>query len=138
MNNICKCLFLCVFVGLFHGCSGYRHRTLNIHGIYEYEDLSRPRRGIEVKLIESPNAPAMYQMLIRPVGDGTVTWPFSEQEQRVKLWYDISEEQCEHRGLQIFHSPSVGSISEEYCGTSFRNIPCGISGISGDFSCKNE
>jgi hypothetical protein len=136
MNKYYKYLLISVLIGLFHGCSGYRHRSLNVHGIYEYEDLSRPRRGVEVKITESPNPPAMYQMLIRPVGDGFATWTYSEEEQRVKLWYDISEEQCGHKGLKIFHPPSVGSVLDGYCGTSSEDIPCDISGISGDFSCK--
>jgi hypothetical protein len=45
----------------------------------------------------------MYQMAISPAGDGTITWPYSEQEQRAKLWYDISE----------FINSKVGSESIE-------------------------
>jgi hypothetical protein len=44
MNNSYKYLLISVLIGRFYGCSGYHHRSLNIHGIYEYEDLSRPVR----------------------------------------------------------------------------------------------
>jgi hypothetical protein len=109
----------------------------NEHGILEYQPVASPPDGVEIKLIQSPNAPAQYQMWIRPQGDGSAHWPSRELQLRVSQWNFISKEQCRGKRINIIDGPGPITFTSEFCSPDPGEPDCGIANISGDFSCEN-
>jgi hypothetical protein len=116
-------------------CTGFGVPKRNEHGILEYQPVATAPDGAEIKLIQSWNAPAKFQMLIRPRGDGTAYWPSNELELRYSQWQAAVAAQCGASGVTIFHGPDATSFTPDYCYLAAGDPSCGITSVGGDFSC---
>ncbi len=120
---------------LITSCASDKQSFVNEHGIVEFHSRAIARVGVEVKLIKSPNPPAMYQMWIRPVGNGLAHWSSSEKGQRVAMWQEVVKEECGERSVTIVHGPDATGFAPEYCTPDPGETDCGLASITGDFIC---
>ncbi len=120
---------------LCSSCAGTGSPKKNEFGILEYQPAAPSPDGVEVKLIESSNAPAQFQMLLRPKGNGTAYWPSAELELRMSQWHGAVKAQCGIHSVTIFHCPDTTSFTPNYCYLAPGDPSCGITSVVGDFSC---
>lgn len=110
----------------------------NEHGILEYRPVASAPEGVEIKLIQSPNAPAQFQLSIRPKGDGSAHWSSRELQLRISQWHSASVEQCKGKAITVIHGPDNTTFVPEYCSPDHGESDCGVASISGDFSCEGS